>query len=700
MTVQDGFSKDLELRIPLTASAGSTAIFDGTNWKVLSQGIPDKVASATKADSATTADKLKTSRKISLTTGVTAAGYFDGNSDLSLKVTNLANDYMNWSPYDLVAKQSSILDDALLSETTNVFGFFPADCIDIEYSVDGGTTWLDYGVANWYKRGFVTPEATNYISQYQIRIGQDILPTTTQQKVRITLSADKGNERILYCMLRKLKFKFSSNGAAGCTVKFFKENYANRDTWIQQNSSTVTGWPAWYTMNCNLAFGSNSSTPGSYSSAYNYSRIRLEFSIQGLTSQSTATTANKFTIYCLYGLSDNIYYFNNNYIDSCWINNHKPYRLDINKNAYFFGNISGNLMGKATKAEQDSEGNVIKDTYLKKSELPDNSTLNFENSINSPKPTTDELIYINTNRNGTYSYYRNQDNTRIYSVSKNTDGTTTTTQLFFKLNGNDIYRIQNIDINEDGECLIFTCYPTSSTISDYFNFIRYTISGSTTVYKETITRDFSSLEGYEKIGISNSGFFFIKKNYILQYLFDTSSWRQLTHGDSNNKHIKIAISQDRNKAVLVYDESSGNSDVFSRINRDFYFKIATLGSNTATSFNYSIIGGAEIQELQIANNGNILVIHGANDNAGEYPYRMYIYSAQGNEILSNFYNGERFILRSNDTNLTYLLTQEKPYYPEWYISELTQGDLYTERKLQKIQDFKVLDNENIQLLTI
>lgn len=386
MTVQDGFSKDLELRIPLTVSAGSTAIFDGTNWKVLSQGISDKVASATKADSATTADKLKTSRKISLNTGVTAAGYFDGSSDLNLTVTNLANDYMNWSPYDVAAKKSSILDDALLSDTTNVFGFFPADCIDIEYSVDGGTTWLDYGVADWYKRNFVTPESLKSIGLTQIKIGQDVLPTTTQQKVRITISADKGNERILYCVLRKLKFKFSSTGAAGCTVKFFKENYANRDTWIQQNSSTVTGWPAWYTMNCNLTFGSNSSAPESDSSAYHYSRIRLEFSIQGLTSQSTATTANKFTIYCLCGISDNIYYFNSNYIDSCWINNHKPYRLDIGKNTYFFGDIYGNLVGNATKAQQDSEGNIIKDTYLKASEAT-----NLITQINALKEELEEM---------------------------------------------------------------------------------------------------------------------------------------------------------------------------------------------------------------------------------------------------------------------------------------------------------------------
>lgn len=702
--VQDGISYNLKTQNSICDNLTSTSI---TKSLSANQGkiLKDLIDSKAEVSHATTADKLKTSRKISLTTGATAAGYFDGSSDLSLRVTNLANDYMNWSPYDQKAKSSSILDDALLSDTTNVFGFFPSECISIEYSTDGGITWTDYGWTDEQKRIFVTPEAQKVIGDYRLKIGKEILPTTIDHKVRITFSADIENKKILYCYLRKLKFKFSTKGGVGSTVDYYYQTYAGAatDSWILSTSSTLLGWPAWYTINCSRAFGSTKTDPTTDTST-NVRKIRLEFSITGLNTNTSYD--NKLQIYGIYGLSDNIYWFNSTYIEPCWINNHKPYRLDINKKAYFFGDIQANLDGIAnyaniaTKAEQDSEGNIIKDTYLKKSELPNNNTISSiieKNSCQIPIG----YIYLSTSVDGKYTYYKSFDKTKAYAIYKDSNGNNITTELQFQIDGVSINTINDIDINKNGECIIFSTRLTSSSSIEWY-FVKYQISEITPVYKTTITHNFIS-QDVHNIGINSDGFILLTKFYLYYYTFSTSQWKQFQNGDSNNLLVNTVISQDRNKAIHVYAEKETNSQVFSGIDRNFVYKILTFGETSINSLSYTITGGAEIQDIQLSNNGYLLTIHGDMTNSGEYPYRLYIHNTNtGTQVLTNFYNGEKFILRGNasDPNHIFLLTQEKSYYPEWYISELTQGNLYTERKLQKVQDFEVLDNGNIQLLII
>ena len=111
----------------------------------------------TSSGTAAKADQLATARTISLGTGATGtATSFDGSSNITIPVTDVKDAYVTWGGKPIYSAVSP--DDAGCIDEFghNKLAFLPANCIQVHYSTDGGSTWTDYGLTDAQKIQLVT----------------------------------------------------------------------------------------------------------------------------------------------------------------------------------------------------------------------------------------------------------------------------------------------------------------------------------------------------------------------------------------------------------------------------------------------------------------------------------------------------------------------------------------------------------------
>lgn len=110
---------------------------------------------------------------------------------------------LEWGNSDLLDSVSPV-DAAMVSELgSDHFCFFPPSNVDIEYSIDGGKTWLDYGLTIDQKWKLFSQEADYVIGKCTSN------NQSTDNLLRITMRA----AGVIYTQIKKFIFYISTNGS-------------------------------------------------------------------------------------------------------------------------------------------------------------------------------------------------------------------------------------------------------------------------------------------------------------------------------------------------------------------------------------------------------------------------------------------------------------------------------------------------------
>lgn len=363
--------------------------------------------------------------------GTASKAIADKNGN-DITVTYLTENDINWNSSEIKIQRSmSQANSTLFNLSTNWFAYYPPMAIDVEYSIDGGTNWLDYNLSDEEKLTFFTPQTreTNFSENFgKIYAGG---PTPTEHgnidSTRITIrsfSTDNAT-RYLYCWLKRLAIRGSARAPQNRIV-LQAELFNNLGTFVELTNFWITGQPFWCTINLSKLFGANS--------AVSSSNIRsLRIVIEGYNDETSLTSNTKFELHTCLATGNNLYWYNTQYLPGSMIKDGTPYQLFSDKSLRFMGDIklnsSNKLQGIAAKAESDINGNKIDETYLKSSSIT-NATWFFINKtdlINKGRNFIGSKVLLgqiknwNNSYNGAVIYCPNSNTVTTIPINKNTE---------------------------------------------------------------------------------------------------------------------------------------------------------------------------------------------------------------------------------------------------------------------------------------
>lgn len=177
--------------------------------------------------------------------------------------------YLDWGGRNIVGSITPI--DAAISNlhSANRFAFAKPAGITIEYSTDGGSTWVDYGASDNAKVSLVSCDGPYFF------IGKKTTGITINDKLRITLNATNMG---VYTILRKLLFNINTNGATGSNVIIERAFKGSETTFRDLGTYTISGWTGWNSIPIDYLFGGGDTQTG------NLAILRLTFGITGVSS--------------------------------------------------------------------------------------------------------------------------------------------------------------------------------------------------------------------------------------------------------------------------------------------------------------------------------------------------------------------------------------------------------------------------------
>lgn len=203
---------------------------------------------------AASANKLTTPRTINVSGGAEGAGVsFDGSQNVAIPINGFKEKYLSWGGRSIVGDVSPI--DASMSylHSANRAQFANPKGIIIEYSTDGGTTWVDYDASDNRKIGLVSGIG------YSFFLGKRTSGTgTTSDALRITINAaDCG----IYTNLKTVLIELTTGGFPNLQVKVEKAMRGSETEFVSTiGTYNVTGWSGWNSLGLNIgAFGGGNS---------------------------------------------------------------------------------------------------------------------------------------------------------------------------------------------------------------------------------------------------------------------------------------------------------------------------------------------------------------------------------------------------------------------------------------------------------
>ena len=285
LSTNDYTTEDKTKLASIDAGAQANVI---TGVTAVSATTANKVVTVTKVNSASTADS---SAKLSTNAGTSVRPvYFSGG--VPKECTSIDEAKILYGKTSSFSNDLSAIDVAVSSlHSANRLCLGNPDGVTVEYSTDGGSSWLDYGANDGTKIGLISNDS--YVSVY---IGKKTSEkASTQDMLRITLNAPKLK---VYTQAQKILINISTNGASGCQCKIESSKINAPTNFTEYGTFPINGWSGWNsipicTINSNGYFGGSTSQTGQCSS------IRMTFSI---TSVSSTYRSNLQVLnICLFG---------------------------------------------------------------------------------------------------------------------------------------------------------------------------------------------------------------------------------------------------------------------------------------------------------------------------------------------------------------------------------------------------------------
>lgn len=294
----------------------------------------------TVSGNAGTATKLATARSIALGTGATGtATNFDGSANITIPVTAVKEAYLSWGGKNFSGSYGCI-DAAMVPELgANRLAFMPSAGVVIEYSRNGGSTWIDYGASTDTKINLFNGIGAG------IRIGADSTKGIDKSSymVRVTINTSAAQ---VYTVLNKFIIYCSTEGSTGsyCTIQArLQSDYESEtETWATLADKVgISGWSDYNVINISPA------TTYGNSKNNQYGQIRFTF---GVTSHASSVAYAGLNIVKIYGFGGAGWA-----TPSTMAKTGRMYTYDSGKNVTFPAKVtatgfSGPLTGNATTA--------------------------------------------------------------------------------------------------------------------------------------------------------------------------------------------------------------------------------------------------------------------------------------------------------------------------------------------------------------
>ena len=254
--------------------------------------------------------------------------YFDGSSDITIPINYVYEAYLRWGGKATVGDVPPVV--AALSDlhSANRAQFGKAAGFTVEYSTDGGTTWVDYGASDKDKI-----QCMSGLDGTAFYLGKRTSGTAeTTDQLRITVNATNCG---FYTSLKYVLINFSYNGAQGRAVKIEKSYKGSEDTFTEIGTYDIAGWSGWNSYPVSGSFG------GGATQTENMAILRFTFSF-------TSVRENTSSRMCVY----NMLFFGTTYwvTPSSMARTGHLYSWDYQQNATFPGTVkASSFLGTATQ---------------------------------------------------------------------------------------------------------------------------------------------------------------------------------------------------------------------------------------------------------------------------------------------------------------------------------------------------------------
>lgn len=247
-----------------------TGTFNGSSWSgkkevAYTDAIPTKVSDLTNDSGFITssgtvakANQLTTARTIGISGGATGtATSFNGTANISIPITDVKDAYVTWGGKSLAANITPDDMGCIDEFGHNKLAFLPAECVEVKYSTDGGSTWVDYGMTNASKvKMLSTTGATAYVGGSSDNATASNI-ANLKLRVRIACGPKTGGR--LYTAAKKLLINVSTQGAGGSKVDIKYRTIANyvadTETWSNVGTFDVAGGSGWNSIPFNYTWG-------------------------------------------------------------------------------------------------------------------------------------------------------------------------------------------------------------------------------------------------------------------------------------------------------------------------------------------------------------------------------------------------------------------------------------------------------------
>lgn len=319
------------------------------------------------------------------------------------------------------------------SNNANRLAFMRSDYVTIEYTTNGGTTWVDYGASVDTKNNlFAMSGGANIYIGGNVYDASTTLTTNNMGNFKTRVIINNPSDR--YCQINK--FYCVHSGPHSSVVKIEYCTFNDENTWnVWRNDTAISGWSGPNMMTL-------SPTRACFGSGTQVKKIRLTFSYVGISSDWT-TKLGSVGDFRFFGITawsgsatrETPYYWNSNADILPYLGNNtqnlgstsQQWKVVCGVTLYENGtSLSNKYLGKTAKAADADKLDGNDSTYY----------LNYNNLTNKPTiPVDSNLVHKTGDEtiNGTKTF------SSIYLGSSGTLTTGGSTGLYISGSDNTIY---------------------------------------------------------------------------------------------------------------------------------------------------------------------------------------------------------------------------------------------------------------------